>query len=318
MRMDKNDYIRENNLPSKPFLKWAGGKSQLIKYIRNSIPDDFLKKKEIFYIEPFVGSGAVLFFMLENFLNIKAAIINDINSDLMNAYKVVRDNPEALICLLKQLQKDYNKVRISDRKFYYLEKRKEFNLRSEDIIHNAGLLIFLNRTCYNGLFRVNSNNEFNVPFGDYKNPKICNANTIFACSKLLKKVTILNEDFTGTYKYIGRDTFYYFDPPYKPLSKTSSFTSYSSLNFDDRQQERLAQFCSMLNEKGIKWLVSNSDPKNTGENNDYFEKLYRGFHIRRIKARRNINSLATGRGAINELLIANYKMPLTPPQPKLA
>ena len=294
---------------TKPFLKWAGGKGQLIESIRSSLPVDFSERIELCYVEPFVGSGAVLFWMLENFTNISKAIINDINTDLVNAYRVVRNNPKDLVCLLKQVQDEYFMLKSKDdRKNFYLEKRKEYNLRASDEVVSTSLLIFLNRTCYNGLYRVNSRNEFNVPFGDYNNPGICDEKTIYSCSKLLKRVTILNDDFSTSIKYAGKDTFYYFDPPYKPVSRTSSFTSYSAGNFGDEEQERLAGFCKKLHDKKAKWILSNSDLKNSGSDNNYFEKLYRGFHIKRVKAKRRINSIPTKRGYINELLISNYKI----------
>lgn len=294
---------------AKPFLKWAGGKGQLIQTIRDSLPVDFSERRELCYIEPFVGSGAVLFWMLENFTSIRKAIINDINTDLVNAYRVVRKNPIDLVHLLKQMQNEYFMLKSTDyRKIFYLEKRKEFNLRTSDEIVSASLLIFLNRTCYNGLYRVNSRNEFNVPFGDYNNPGICDAKTIYSCSKLLQRVTILNNDFSATLKYAGKDTFYYFDPPYKPVSRTSSFTSYSAEIFGDKEQERLAGLCKKLHDKNVKWLLSNSDPKNTKSENNYFEKLYSEFHIKRVKAKRSINSVSSKRGHINELLISNYEL----------
>ena len=280
----------------------------MIESIRSSLPVDFSERSELCYVEPFVGSGAVLFWILANFTNIKKAIINDINTDLVNAYRVVRNNPRDLVLLLKQMQHEYYLLRRKeDRKIYYLEKRKEYNLRASDEVINAGTLIFLNRTCYNGLYRVNSRNEFNVPFGDYSNPGICDEKTIYSCSNLLQRVTILNDDFTATLKYAGEDTFYYFDPPYKPVSRTSSFTSYSTVNFNDDEQERLAGFCRKLHVKKAKWILSNSDLKNTKSDDNYFEKLYHGFHIRRVKAQRRINSVSSKRGNINELLISNYE-----------
>jgi DNA adenine methylase len=294
---------------AKPFLKWAGGKGQLIASIQDSLPEDFSEKKELCYIEPFAGSGAILFWVLENFAHVKKAIINDINSDLTDAYRIVKENPEELIRLLKDLQQEYYRLKTkNDRKSLYLEKRKEYNLRSSNKIISSGLLIFLNRTCYNGLYRVNSRNEFNVPFGDYSNPGICDADTIRSCSELLQRVTILNDDFSATLKYADENTFYYFDPPYKPLSRTSSFISYSTGNFGDREQKRLAAFCKKLHGNKSKWLLSNSDPKNTKSDESFFDNLYKGFHIKRVKARRNINSVSSKRGHINELLISNYAM----------
>ena len=172
----------------------------------------------------------------------------------------------------------------------------------------TALLIFLNKTCYNGLYRVNRKNEFNVPFGRYKNPRICDSETILTDSTLLQKVTILNIDFEETLKYTEPDTFFYFDPPYKPISKTSSFTSYASCAFDDSEQERLARFCRKLDENDFEWILSNSDLKNTERKNEYFDHLYKGFNINRIRAKRYINSVSTKRGEIFELLITNYQV----------
>lgn len=292
---------------AKPFLKWAGGKGQLIEAIRFSLPGDYEMRKNIDYVEPFVGGGAVLFWMLENFMNIKNAVINDINADLMNAYRVVRKDPESLIRLLNRLQKEYYLLKnTDDRKKYYLEKRDAFNLRASDELVSAGLLIFLNRTCYNGLYRVNAKNEYNVPFGRYENPRICDARTIHACSRLLQKVNILHGDFSDTLKYAGKHSFYYLDPPYKPVSRTSSFTSYAASDFGNDDQERLAGFCKKLHEMKIQWLLSNSCLKKKNEEKNYFEILYNGFLIRHVKARRNINSVSSRRGKIFELLISNY------------
>lgn len=292
---------------AKPFLKWAGGKGQLIETIRNSLPADFAERKDIEYIEPFVGGGAVLFWMLENYMNIRKAVINDINTDLMNAYRIIRHDPENLIHLLNRFQEEYYLFKNTvDRKKYYLEKRDEFNLRASDEPVSAGLLIFLNRTCYNGLYRVNTGNEYNVPFGRYENPRICDARTIRACSRLLQKVKILNGDFSEILKYADRYSFYYFDPPYKPVSQTSSFTSYAAGNFGDDDQKRLAVLCKKIHEMNAQWLLSNSCLKKKNEEKNYFETLYNGFHIRRVKARRNINSVSSKRGRIFELLISNY------------
>jgi DNA adenine methylase len=293
----------------KTFLKWAGGKGQLIEAIRESLPLDFAEKKGICYVEPFVGGGAVLFWMLENFANIKKVVVNDINSDLINVYKVVKQDSKNLVLLLNRLQVEYFALKNQDdRKKYYLEKRSEFNLRKSNEHVCASLLIFLNRTCYNGLYRVNGNNEFNVPFGRHKNPGICDNGSIHACSALLQRVTLLNADFSATQKYAGKNSFYYFDPPYKPVSKTSSFTSYAAGNFDDDEQERLAGFCRKIHKMNARWLLSNSDLKNMMSGNNYFETLYHGFHIKPVKAKRNINSVSSKRGKISELLISNYEM----------
>jgi DNA adenine methylase len=292
---------------AKPFLKWAGGKGQLIEAIRDALPGNFAMRKNIDYIEPFVGGGAVLFWMLENYMNIKNAVINDINADLMNAYRIIRQDPEKLIHLLNQFQEEYYMLKnTNDRKKYYHEKRDEFNLRKSDELISAGLMIFLNKTCYNGLYRVNTKNKFNVPFGRYENPRICDARTINACSRLLQKVNILHGDFSETLKYADQHSFFYFDPPYKPVSQTSSFTSYAAVSFSNDDQERLAGFCKQLHEIKIQWLLSNSCLKKKREGKNYFETLYNDFRIKRVKARRNINSVSSKRGKIFELLISNY------------
>ena len=296
-------------IKAKPFLKWAGGKGQLLAAIEASLPKGLDQKKHLTYIEPFIGSGAVLFWFLKRFQNVKQAIINDINPDLYKAYNVIKNDPHSLIQALSALQEAYYKLKEeTDRRSFFLERREAFNTRKENDLKNTALLIFLNRTCFNGLYRVNSKGRFNVPFGKYHQPKICDAATILADSQLLQKVTILTGDYEETLPYAGGNTFFYFDPPYKPISKTSSFNAYAAEAFDDGQQERLKDFCTKIDTLGFQWLLSNSDMKNEEEGNHYFERLYQHnrFHIKRVKAKRNINSVSSKRGEINELLIANY------------
>lgn len=292
---------------AKPFLKWAGGKTQLINEIENNIPKHF-KDSEFTYIEPFVGSGAILFWMLNHFPNIKKAIINDINSDLINTYKVISEHPEKLISVLSLLQNEYYSFKtIQEKKSaYYYTKREIFNSRKSDKITQAALFIFLNRTCFNGLYRVNKNNEFNVPMGSYKKPTICDSENIRAVSKALQKVEILCGDFEQTIKYAGKNSLFYFDPPYKPLNSTSNFNSYAKDDFNDEQQKRLKAFCTKLDNEGHKWILSNSDVKGFDNNNNFFDELYSDFVIKRVKANRRINSVASKRGELFELLITNY------------
>jgi DNA adenine methylase len=288
----------------KPFLKWAGGKGQLISSIQTALPGNLSEEENLTYIEPFIGSGAVLFWLLQQYPSIQKAVINDINTDLTNAYITVREKPFALIDALQVVQDHYYALSTEQaRKSFYLEKREAFNTRALPVTENTALLIFLNRTCFNGLYRVNSNNRFNVPFGKHHKPRICDSETILADSKLLQRVTILNGDYRNTLKYAGKNSFFYFDPPYKPISKTSSFNAYAKDSFDDAEQLRLKKFCDELTRKGHQWLLSNSD---TGDN--FFEDLYAGkdFHINKVKARRSINSVASKRGEIFELLISNY------------
>ena len=295
---------------AKPFLKWAGGKGQLIPAIEKALPNDLLKKKNLTYIEPFIGSGAVMFWFLNKFPNVKKAVINDINTDLTKAYAVIKNNPIELIDALSALQSRYYKFSLEEKKRnFFFKKREEFNSRHLNDLNNTVLMIFLNRTCFNGLYRVNSNNQFNVPFGKYDKPKICDAATIMADSAMLQKVMILNGDYTETLHHATKETFFYFDPPYKPISKTSSFNSYAKDFFGDEEQRRLKLFCDKLSEKKHRWLLSNSDPQNINPHDNFFEELYSGdsIFINRVKAKRSINSNASKRGEIFELLIANYK-----------
>lgn len=292
---------------AKPFLKWAGGKTQLLNAIETSLHQDILKK-DFTYIEPFVGSGAVLFWMLNNFPKLKKAVINDINSDLINTYKTIASKPNELISILKDLQTDFHSLqdKEEEKKEYYYKNREYYNTRSTDNTTQAALFIFLNRTCFNGLYRVNSKNFFNVPMGSYKAPTICDEQNILAVSAVLQKVEILNGDYTQTLNQATKNSFFYFDPPYKPLSQTSSFNSYAKDEFNDDEQIRLRDFCNQLDALGHKWMLSNSDVKGKDVNDDFFDDIYSSFNISRVKARRNINANAEKRGELNELLITNY------------
>ena len=297
---------------AKPFLKWAGGKTQLIADIEKALPKNLLKD-EFIYIEPFVGSGAVLFWMLNNFPNLKKAIINDINEDLINTYKVIATYPHKLIQVLELFQNEFYLLedKIDEKKEYYYKKRILYNTRKEDIITQAALFIFLNRTCFNGLYRVNKNNEFNVPMGSYKRPTICDKENIVAVSKALQNVEILCGDFEQTLNYVTNNSLFYFDPPYKPLSETSSFNAYSKDEFNDKEQIRLRNFCHKLEKLGHKWLLSNSDVKGKDVNNNFFDDIYSKFSILRVKARRNINANPEKRGELTELLITNTNLTIT-------
>ncbi len=291
---------------AKPFIKWAGGKNQLLNEIDNVIPVE-IKETEFTYIEPFVGGGAVLFWMLQTYPNIKKAVINDINTDLTNAYKTIKDNVEDLISILEKWEKEYHTLanKQDKKKEYYYSKRKLFNTRKSDQTTQTALFIFLNRTCFNGLYRVNRKNEFNVPMGSYKKPMICDEDNLRAVSKLLQKVVILNGDFEQTLQYAENTTLFYFDPPYKPLSETSSFNSYAKDEFDDNEQIRLADFCKKIDSLGYHWILSNSDVKGKNPNDNFFDDLYSQFNIKRVWARRNINSNPNKRGELTELLITN-------------
>ncbi len=297
--------IAEKSLKIKPFLKWAGGKTQLLPEIEKRIP--FSRNESFTYIEPFVGSGAVFFWMLNNFPNIEKVVINDFNNDLVNVYQQIRTNVEAIISYLENWQNEYHKIDANQdlKKAYYYEKRKLFNSRKSDKIVQAALLIFLNKTCYNGLYRVNKSNEFNVPIGSYQRPMIADVDNLRTIASGLQRVVVRSVDFEQILDDCDEKTFIYFDPPYKPLNATSSFNSYSMQQFNDTEQLRLKEFCDVLHKEGHKWLLSNSDPVDE-KGVHFFDELYRDYTVERIRASRNINSKGYRRGKLNELLINNY------------
>jgi DNA adenine methylase len=291
----------------KPFLKWAGGKTQLIKVISTKIP--YKKEERFIYIEPFVGSGAVLFWILNHYSNLKMAIINDVNTDLINTYKAISNSVEKIILLLKAWEKEYHNLSAIEekKKEYYYLKRDLFNTRTSDIMTQSALFIFLNKTCFNGLYRVNKKNRFNVPIGSYIKPLICDSENLKTVSQALKKVTILNGDFEKTLTYAKNKTCFYLEPPYKPLNETSHFNSYAKEPFNDNEQIRLKNFCDKLDSLGYKWILSNSDVKEKNPKNHFFDKLYETYQIERVLAKRTINANASKRGQLNELLITNDK-----------
>lgn len=293
---------------AKPFLKWAGGKTQLLPTIDSFLPDSFRREKDITYIEPFVGGGAMLFFMLQKYPNIKKAIINDINPHLVKTYTTIRDNPYSLIDTLTELQESFKTVGdFESQKELYLNIRSRFNQECLTDIEESAYMIFLNRTCFNGLYRENSKGGFNVPFGRYSNPTICDESLILADSELLQKVEILNGDFARTGDYVDGYTFFYFDPPYRPLDATSSFNSYVKEAFDDNEQIRLKDFYYSLSLEGCREMLSNSDCKGRNVEDVFFDELYKDFFIERVYAKRNINANASKRGTLTELLIRNYE-----------
>lgn len=296
------------NMKPYPFVKWAGGKRQLLPEINKNLPKELLNNEIEKYVEPFVGGGAVLFDLVQKF-QFKEIIINDYNEDLINLYKHIRDEVDNLIDKLSKISNEYLPLEDEERKKYYYKIRDLYNNPPEDQILKSACFIFLNRTCFNGLYRVNSKGQFNVPYGRYKNPTILDEDNLRNVSKVLKNVTILQDDFSTVRNFVDNKTFVYFDPPYRPLNKTSNFTSYSKNDFNDDEQKRLADFFHELHNKGAKLLLSNSDPKNVDENDNFFDDLYpasKGFNIIKVNAKRLINSNSNGRGNITELLIKNY------------
>jgi DNA adenine methylase len=285
-RKSRSTYRRNELL--QPFLKWAGGKRQLVPVIRQYIPSRFK-----IYFEPFVGAGAVLFD-----LQPVTSLINDANTELINCYRVIKESPDELIELARQHQ---------NREDYYYRVRsldRDPTFKNLSPVERASRIIFLNKTCYNGLFRVNSQGQFNVPFGKYSNPVIVDEIVIRAVSHYLNsnQVQISNDDFESALSSAGRNDFVYLDPPYDPLSDTSSFTGYNLNSFGREEQLRLRKVCDDLTSRGCKLLLSNSAT-------EFIRELYsdnKKYSIFEVEATRNINSVASSRGKISELLIHNY------------
>lgn len=300
---------------AKPVYKWAGGKGQLLHQFEALYPKKLLNNEIKAYVEPFVGGGAVFFELVKRF-NFDRIVLNDINEVLILTYMVIRDNVDSLIRALSDLEKKYLALKADDRKKRYYEIRDKFNEEKKKIdysqIDSASVLhvahsIFLNRTCFNGLYRLNKKGEFNVPVGQYTNPTICNEQNLRNVSHALKGVKLLCGDFEEVTDFIDKDTFVYIDPPYRPLNVTSSFNSYQIDDFDDESQERLANWFRKLDkEKNALIMLSNSNPKNTNPDDDFFERLYSGYNITEVSASRQINSKSSLRGQISELLIRNY------------
>lgn len=314
--IDSPPIFIENVATAKPFLKWAGGKGQLLKELESRFPRDLLEGEITKYFEPFVGGGAVFFLIASKYRNnLKHIYLNDYNSSLILVYKVIQNDVNRLIFELLNLGSMYVSMSTDDRLEFYYNVRDEYNMRlSGNDLSNcykgcagiAAKIIFLNKTCFNGLYRENRKGQFNVPSGRYENPTILDEDNLRAVSKSLEGVNIESTDFAAIKESVDSESFVYFDPPYRPISKTSNFTSYSSFDFDESQQHRLADLFAALDGRGAKLMLSNSDPKNVNPEDNFFEETYRGFNIERVPATRMINCNASKRGAINELVITNY------------
>lgn len=300
---------------AKPFLKWAGGKTQLLPEFEKRLPSSVIKNKVIeSYIEPFIGGGAMFFFMKRNY-HIKKSFLFDINPELIVGYKTIQNNSKELIEILNKMEKEYLKKSEENRKEFYYTVRDSYNSQmngfdydsyNDEWIERTTYLIFLNKTCFNGLFRQNKKGGFNVPFGRYKNPTICDKKNINEVNLALKNTELFCADFNESEGYVDKDSFVYLDPPYRPLNKTSSFTSYAKDGFDDEDQERLSIFFKKMDKIGAHLMLSNSDPKNEDPEDEFFDKLYMGYNIERVPAKRHINCDASKRGEIKELIIRNY------------
>lgn len=307
----KNEYTN-----AKPFLKWAGGKAQLLETFNSRLPGNFTKSRVIDrYIEPFIGGGAMFFFLKRNF-RVKRSFLFDINKELVIGYKTIKNSYKELIDELYSIEEFFLKKSEGERKKFYYQIRDKYNHQMYDFdydnfnsewVERTKYLIFLNKTCFNGLFRQNKKGRFNVPFGRYKNPTICDSNNIKEVSKALKDTEIFYSDFTESESYIKKGSFVYFDPPYRPLSKTSSFTSYAKDGFFDEDQIRLAQFFKKMDQRMVYLMLTNSDPKNEYPDDEFFDELYKDYNIERVPAKRHINSDASKRGIVNEIIIRNYQ-----------
>lgn len=299
-------YEKENDIPLKPFVKWVGGKGQLVEELEKILNID---KDRIYtkYCEPMVGGGALLFNILSKY-DFEQVYISDINTELMNAYHVTKHNIDELIDKLNELQMLFLPMDDNGRKYCYYTIRDRFNatkLNDATSIEKAAYFIFLNKTCFNGLYRVNRNGQFNVPMGAYKHPTICDEANLRNVSEALKNVTIVCGDYSLSKQFIDKDTFVYIDPPYRPISATSGFTAYNTETFDDNEQVRLAKYIDEINATGAKIVLSNSDPKNVNPDDSFFDELYKAYTIKRVSANRAINSKGDSRGKISELIIHN-------------
>lgn len=307
--------FKENISLAKPFLKWAGGKTQLLEQFERLYPKQLKEGKINQYFELFLGGGAVFFEILQKY-SIDRVFLNDINQDLILAYKVIKTNPYALIELLLDLQINYHKNNNEQKQQTFYQIRQNYNIQrigfdysyiSPESLKRVSWLVFLNKTCFNGLYRTNRKGEFNVPFGRYKNPNICDDSNILEVSRVLQEVTLVSGDYSNLDKFIDNQSFVYIDPPYRPINKTSSFTNYAKSGFNDRNQIELSRYYQHLSEDShAKVMLSNSNPHNTDMEDNFFHNLYREYKINEVYANRMVNSDASKRGKITELVITNY------------
>lgn len=307
---------KEKKISAKPFLKWAGGKSQLLTAFEKFLPQELKTGKIKNYYEPFLGSGA-LFLHIARHYKIKSAWLYDINPALILTWKTIQEKPETLITVLLDIEKKYHRLTKEKQQAFFYSQREAYNKErmgftytsiSDMQIKRAAQLIFLNRTCFNGLYRVNSKGEFNTPAGRYNNPTICDTQNIVSVSELLGNATIQHAGYATVLKELRKNSLVYFDPPYRPLSKTASFNTYAKEYFGDDEQKKLSAVFLQIHQKGERVMLSNSDPKNSNPDDNFFDTLYSQFTISRIPAKRMINANAAKRGSINELIITNYPL----------
>lgn len=300
---------------AKPFLKWAGGKTQLLDELVSRLPEIVKDTKYIeSYIEPFVGGGAMFFYLKNNFM-IRNSFLFDVNPELVVGYTTMQKDHKKLTVLLQEIEKEYLSRSDEEREKYYYVVRDKYNRQishfdyscyNDSWAERASYLIFLNKTCFNGLFRQNKKGHFNVPYGSYKNPRICCTENIAEVHKALQNTEIFCSDFSESEKYIKKGSLVYFDPPYRPLNSTASFTDYAKEGFDDKDQKKLAKFFKDMDKRGAYLILSNSDPKNENTEDNFFDELYKEYTINRVLASRMINCQGSKRGHISELIITNY------------
>ncbi len=275
--------VAEPRTRPTPFVKWAGGKGQLLRQMQESFPSDFGA-----YLEPFLGGGAVFFHIRP-----ERAILGDINAELLNVYWIVQNDVELLMAELGK-----HESRKKEEEYYY--EVRQWKPGELNPVARASRTIFLNKTCYNGLYRVNSSGQFNVPFGQYENPMLYNRENLLACNRTLRGRLLLADDYRKTLSYARENDFVYLDPPYQPVSPTANFTAYTKDSFAENDQEELAKVFAELDERGCKVMLSNSAT-------DFVRNLYGQYHIQRIRASRPISSKAETRGEVEEFLVMNYK-----------
>tara|TARA_B100001248_G_scaffold34578_1_gene22146 strand:+ start:156 stop:1016 length:861 start_codon:yes stop_codon:yes gene_type:complete len=282
----------------KPFLKWVGGKTKLLSEIEKSLPKNLIKKS-FNYVEPFLGGGAVFFHLIQKF-DIEKAYLNDLNNKLIDVYKDVRDKNTELIQKLKKLESDY--YGSSDKKTFFLDKRNEFNTIKKSTEKSA-LFVFLNKTGFNGMYRENSKGEFNIPFGKMKAPMICNKKLLTQINKILNDNEIVFSSKSFEKVIVDEaNTFYYLDPPYRPVSKTSSFTNYTKRSFSEKTQQLLKEYCDTINSKEAFFMQSNSY-----SNDGFFQKLYKDRKINNLNVTRTISADGSKRNKVKEIIIRNYE-----------
>jgi DNA adenine methylase len=299
---------------ARPFLKWAGGKGQLIAKFQDLYPEQLRERKIKNFYEPFLGSGAVFFDVAQHY-NIASAYLYDINDELILAYRVIQKDVASLLEILGRYQSIYRPLDKQQRQKYFYHQRADYNLErsalnysrySDAWLERAAQLIFLNKTCFNGLYRVNAKGDFNSPVGDYTNPTICDEQNLMAVNRVLQIAEIKKADFKTIITDVKTNAFVYFDPPYRPISKTANFKTYSQLDFTDNDQRELAEVFKQLDKRGAQMMLSNSDPKNLDPTDNFFDDLYEDYNIMRVPATRKINSDAAKRGTINEIVVMNY------------